>query len=244
MLRYLPNFLTLGNLFCGCCAIVYHAYWQPETALWFTIGSFVLDYLDGMAARAIGVQGDLGKQLDSLADLVSFGVVPAFILYNLIAAVQCWAGGPTPVESGSLVCPQALPAFLLPLFAAYRLAKFNLDTRQTRYFLGLSTPACTLFVVGLALGAMNNRLGVQPWIMDARVLYGLILLLSWLMVCEIPMFGLKINVKNSRENLPALVLVLVAVAFYFVGAELALPAAVFCYVLGSLIFKKSILQTS
>ncbi len=117
-MRQLPNALTLANLFCGCCALLYTLYWQPETAAWFTAASFVFDYLDGMAARAVKVSSPLGKELESLADVVSFGVVPGAMIYQMLS-------GSGVGETG--VVTAALPAFVLSAFSGLRLGKFNLD---------------------------------------------------------------------------------------------------------------------
>ncbi|MBN8679425.1 MAG: CDP-alcohol phosphatidyltransferase family protein [Chitinophagales bacterium] len=236
-MKQLPNALTLANLFCGCCAILHILYWQPETAALFTVGSFLFDYLDGMVARALKVSSPLGKELDSLADVVSFGVVPGVMLYQMLVGQVAVAPG----SQTGLIQLHALPAFILTAFSAFRLGKFNLDTRQTSYFLGLSTPACTVFVLGLSLGAQHNRFGAgvlmeMPWL-----IYGLIAALSWLLVSEVPMFGMKIKRFDWKSNALNLVFVVLLVAFSFVLKELALSAIIVCYILLSVIQKKQIL---
>lgn len=237
-MKHLPNALTLANLFCGCCALLYTFYWQPEMAAMFTAASFVFDYLDGMVARALKVSSPLGKELDSLADVVSFGVVPAAMLYRLLS-------GDVSISAAfghSFVEVNALPAFVLAAFSAFRLGKFNLDTRQGNYFLGLSTPACTVFVLGLALAAHHDRFGLKEIIENQWFLYGLVVLLSGLLVSEIPMFGMKIkrfDLKSNLFNLGFLILFAVLILFL---KELALSAIIVCYLVLSVIFRSKIVE--
>ncbi|MCC7467292.1 MAG: CDP-alcohol phosphatidyltransferase family protein [Saprospiraceae bacterium] len=237
-MKHLPNALTLANLFCGCCAILHILYWQPETAALFTAGSFLFDYLDGMVARALKVSSPLGKELDSLADVVSFGVVPGAMLYQLLA-------GPAVLVPGSqaiMIQWQALPAFILTAFSAFRLGKFNLDTRQTSYFLGLSTPACTVFVMGLTLGITHNRFGIGEWMAEPWIIYGLIAVLSWLLVSEVPMFGMKINRLDWKSNALIMIFLALLVGLSILLKELALSAIIVCYIILSVIQKKKILE--
>ncbi|MEO6037205.1 MAG: CDP-diacylglycerol--serine O-phosphatidyltransferase [Saprospiraceae bacterium] len=233
MRQHIPNLLTLSNLFCGCCAVLYILSEQQEIAALFTLGSFFFDYLDGMVARALKVSSPLGKELDSLADVVSFGVVPGTMLYMLLKLPH-WVIVPGDTHAVSIV---ALPAFVLSMFSALRLAKFNLDTRQGNYFIGLSTPACTVFVLGLALTVQSNVLGLRPLLLSPWLLYGLIAVLSWLLVSEIPMFGMKIkrfDWTGNRFNLAFLLLF--AVLVFFLKA-LALSAIIVVYVLASVLMK-------
>jgi CDP-diacylglycerol--serine O-phosphatidyltransferase len=235
-MKQIPNALTLANLFCGCCALLYTVYWQPETAVLFTAASFVFDYLDGMVARALKVSSPLGKELDSLADVISFGAVPGAMLYQLLAGEPSIGAA----FGQSFVVISALPAFVLSAFSAFRLGKFNLDTRQANYFIGLSTPACTVLVLGLSLTAHQDLFGLKDFIENQWFLYGLIGLLSWLLVSEIPMFGMKIKRFDLASNVFNLsFLVLFAVLVFFLKA-LALTAIIICYIVGSLLLKKKI----
>lgn len=239
MRRQIPNLITLGNLFCGCCALLWVLAGRPDLALWFTLGSFACDTADGLVARALGVSSPLGTQLDSLADVVSFGVVPGALLYRLL----CPDSGSGGLLSGLSVYAPALPAFLLTLAAAYRLGKFNIDTRQTSYFLGLSTPACTVFVVGLSLSAYHNRLGLGDWLAgNAWAVYGLVGILSWLMVSELPLAGLKIKRFGWRGNEALLVLLALFGGLLFVIKELAFSAIILLYIAYSMANKKALLH--
>jgi CDP-diacylglycerol--serine O-phosphatidyltransferase len=240
MRQHIPNFLTLSNLFCGCCALLFTLNGMMVNAAWFVLGCFICDYADGMTARALGVSSPLGKQLDSLADVVSFGVVPGAMLYRILCNhfAGCEAEG---TISG--VMPAAFPAFVLSMFAAMRLGKFNIDTRQTKYFIGLSTPACTVFVLGLALCAHHNRFGLREVVENRWLLYGLIAMLSWLMNSEIPMFGMKIRSFDWKSNAFTLVFLAVFTALVFFLKELAFSAVIVFYVLSSVLLKNKVLET-
>ncbi len=245
MRQHIPNLLTLSNLFCGCCAILYILHGEQSLAALFTLGSFFFDYLDGMIARALKVSSPLGKELDSLADVVSFGVVPATMLYMMLTWGTCahiarWITAPP--EMLGYVCAAALPAFVLAMFSAMRLAKFNLDTRQANYFIGLSTPACTVFVLGLALATESNRFGIRELIFRPWLLYGLIAVLSWLLVSEIPMFGMKVKGFNWQSNRLNLAFLLLFGVLIFVFKELALSAIIVVYFVASLLFRKKVVD--
>jgi CDP-diacylglycerol--serine O-phosphatidyltransferase len=241
MRAQIPNAVTLLNLFFGCCALLQVLSGRPDLAVWFTLGSFACDTADGLVARALYVHSELGKQLDSLADVVSFGVVPGAMLYMMMAGNPAWTAHPTLSISYSLVYPAALPAFVLSMFAAYRLGKFNVDTRQTSYFLGLSTPGATVFVLGLALATYNNRYGLGDWLQDNRwVLYALTGVFSWLMVSEIPLAGLKIKGLRWKGNEALILLVALFLALLFLVQELAFCIIIPVYIAYSIVYKKAI----
>ena len=191
--RQIPNLITLGNLLCGvlACVCASNAL-LPWAALFICLGIF-LDFFDGLAARLLGVPSPLGKELDSLADVVTSGVAPGIILFFLVGYSyhDSW------IEILSYL------AFLMPLFAAYRLAKFNIDTRQSHSFLGLPVPANALIWVGIALYAVpfDSCCGHEwmPVTENHIFLIGLIagsLITNILMVSEMPMFSLKVNFKD------------------------------------------------
>jgi CDP-diacylglycerol--serine O-phosphatidyltransferase len=196
------------------------------------VASFVFDYLDGMAARALTVSSPLGKELDSLADVVSFGVVPGAMLYQMLSCAPAGQAG---------VVMAALPAFVLSAFSGLRLGKFNLDTRQTQYFLGLSTPASTVLVLGLALSVHHDRFGMagiisgNPW-----VLYLLIAALCTLLISEIPMFGMKIKFANWKDNAVNVFFVVLFAVLFLLLKELALTVIIVLYILISVIFRKKV----
>ncbi len=194
MRHQIPNIITLFNLFCGCCALVSLLAGQLPEVVWWLAAGFLADALDGQVARSLGVSSPLGAQLDSLADMVSFGVVPGAIFYTLLLRSE----GIT--KPAAELVFAAVPAFLLTIFAAYRLAKFNIDKRQTAGFLGLATPACTAFTAGLLLIYTNNAGGFRETMTNATFLYSLVIILSFLMVSEIPMFNFRFANMNWVGN--------------------------------------------
>jgi CDP-diacylglycerol--serine O-phosphatidyltransferase len=178
--RQIPNLITLGNLLCGVMSCYYASLGHlPQAALLICLGIF-LDFFDGLAARLLDVASPLGKELDSLADVVTSGVAPGIILFQLLCSCLC-------VSHIWLLAA----ALLVPAFAAYRLAKFNLDTRQSHSFLGLPVPANALIWVGLALSqfsTLNSQLSILLIVVS--------LVTDILMVSEMPMFSLKVNFKD------------------------------------------------
>jgi len=157
--------------------------------------SLLADGFDGMMARALKVSNPLGKELDSLADMVTFGVLPGVILYHLLAKMT--GGGVMPEKDFVLL---ALPGFLITLFSAIRLAKFNIDERQTDDFIGLATPACTGYVVGLLALHIYDWFGMGSFVLNPYVLYGSAVLFSYLLISEIPMFGFKLKAFKWKGN--------------------------------------------
>lgn len=223
MKKHIPNTITLLNLFCGCCALVSILNSQFILAAWLLLVAILADYLDGAVARLLDVKSTLGKELDSMADMVSFGVVPGMILYVLLIK---GLGG----QENELVWA-ASPAFLLSAFAGLRLAKFNLDTRQDDHFLGLPTPSCTLFVVGLMLVYEFNSYGLATWSINPVFLYGCIILLSFLLVSELPMFHLKFSAITWNGNEVKLTFTFLAFILLILLKEAALSLLIFLYVL-------------
>ena len=244
MKKHIPNFLTLANLFCGCCALVCVANGRISMAAIFIGLALLLDWLDGTAARLLKVQSPLGGQLDSMADMVSFGVVPGGILYFILAA--WFAAYPGHIRNQDMTgiiifylgfTPSALPAFILTCFSGLRLAKFNLDTRQTDSFIGLPTPACTMFVLGLGLAWEQDTLGLRASLGQPLFIYGVVALFSWLLVAEIPMFSLKIKPGGSLKNwLPIIGAIVAAGLLLWFFQGLGLSILIGGYVLVSLLF--------
>lgn len=203
MKKQIPNILTLLNLFSGCIAILMAFRNNFEgVVIWVAIAA-LFDFLDGMAARLLNAFSPIGKELDSLADLVSFGVAPASVLYILMSNYFLLNGAPVTI---SHYAPYL--AFIIPLFAAYRLAKFNIDERQSTYFIGLPTPANGLFWISYCYG-LQKIAPLNELIFYLTVM--LIALFSWLMVSEISMFSLKIKKLSVKGNERQLVLIILFV---------------------------------
>jgi CDP-diacylglycerol---serine O-phosphatidyltransferase len=182
----LPNLLTCANLLTGCVGIWLAFHGDSVTACYLVGVAAAFDFADGLVARMLKQYSPIGKELDSLADVISFGVLPGVLMAQMLSATSAAADLPG----------LPLMGFVLTAFAALRLAKFNVDTRQSTSFVGLPTPACTLFVAALplVLASPGSTLGnglMAPWLRTAPALLGLTALLCWLMVAEIPLFALK-----------------------------------------------------
>ena len=189
--RNIPNAITCGNLVSGCIATVHALAGEAQLALvWIIIGA-VFDFFDGMSARLLGVSSPIGKELDSLADDVTFGVAPAAIVYAQLCGMDC----PGPLAPLEPYVPYF--AFVMAAFSALRLAKFNLDTRQATSFIGMPTPANALFW-GSLLVSRVDWIESSPWMTPVLLL--MICLSSWLMVSEIPMFALKFKHWGLKGN--------------------------------------------
>jgi CDP-diacylglycerol--serine O-phosphatidyltransferase len=247
-MKQLSNVLTLGNLFCGALAIIFilhapqyiaefngieYTVTNPEPVYWasaLVVIAGVLDFFDGLVARWLGIQSPMGKELDSLADVVSFGVVPGMILFRLLRSAYMQSPDVFDVSYFNLA-----PALLLPCFAAFRLAKFNLDTRQSDFFIGVPTPAVGLLVASFPLIILYNSFNLGPWLLNIWVLYAIIGLLCYLMVAEIPMLSLKLKSLSPSQSWPQLLLVVLAVVGIPVLHYATVPFIFICYVIVSLI---------
>jgi len=233
LLKHLPNTLTLLNLLSGCMAILLSMKGLLNEAAWLIFIAAAFDFLDGFSARMLKAYSDIGKQLDSLADIVSFGVAPAFILYQLM--LMSHGRQHTEVFSFEIV---PLLAFILPLFAALRLAKFNIDERQTNSFIGLPTPAVALFVASLPLIRTQLYEGQSLSYMIATNSYfylGVVGIFSVLMVAELPLFGLKFKSfgwKGNEIRWPFIgVSVILLISFHYV----AIPFIILIYLFLSMV---------
>ena len=237
MLRFIPNALTLFNLFCGCGAIISVLSGQFITAWWFFFASGIADFFDGFAARWLSVSGPLGKELDSLADMVSFGVVPGVILYALFVLGP--TGTPAPVLDGTIVWT-ALPVFLVSVFSGLRLAKFNLDERQTEDFIGLATPSSTLFVVGMMLIYQFDSFGWRSLVANPYVIYAVAIVLSGLLVSEIYMFSLKFKGGSDPRNTIRYIFAAIAALLFIFLREAAFTPLILIYIILNLLFFKKV----
>jgi len=228
--RYIPNLLTLGNLFCGTVATIFAVQGDFSSAGLFVVIGIVFDFFDGFAARLLNVSGELGKQLDSLADMVTSGVVPGIIVYQLF------------IENNSnVVAPNTvnyLPflGLFLTLGAGYRLAKFNIDTRQTDSFIGMPTPAMSLFVISLPLIQEYSTIEfVQNLIANNYFLIVITLLLTYLMNAEISLFSLKFKTYSVKNNLMKYLFLVLSTGMLVFLQYLSIPLIILLYVFLSLI---------
>ena len=229
IVKNIPNSITCINLAAGCMAIVAaaHAYdplWGLMAFQWafiFIAVGAVADFFDGFAARALHAYSNLGKELDSLCDLVTFGVAPAMIMFNLLAAQQ----------PGSWICWAAL---LIPVAGAIRLARFNIDTRQTTSFIGLPIPANAIFWIGYVALMSQGVDFLAEWYCFIPVLC----VECWLMNSPLRMFSLKIKHFSFKDNAPQLLLIVAAAVFCFTLGVAGLLWLIVFYILLSVAFRK------
>ena len=246
--KHIPNLITLLNLLSGTIAVFFAVKEQLVLASFFVFLGIFFDFFDGLVARVLNVQGELGKQLDSLADVVTSGVVPGIVLLQLISASL--TKGSWKMGSGlitDLVTKDffnstfliSITGLLFTLGAAYRLAKFNIDERQTSAFIGLPTPAAALVVLSLPLilNYSTNQLATNL-IQNVWFLVGLTLLLCYLMNAEIPLFSLKFKEYSWKTNKVKFIFILLTALLSILFKFIAIPLVILLYVLLSTIENK------
>lgn len=234
MKKHIPNIITLMNLFCGCVAINFAFHERLDWAAYMVFIAAVLDFLDGFAARLLHVHSEMGKQLDSLADVVTFGVVPGVVLSQLMILTL----DTTQPDLGDNSIPYIILIFapyLISLFSALRLAKFNLDTRQSDSFIGVPTPANTILIVALPLILQNDKLHLSHIILNIYFLLGLTLLMSFLLVAELPLIALKFKTFSWKDNSIRYILILSSGVLFSIFLFTAIPMIIILYVILSLI---------
>lgn len=206
--KYIPNTITSCNLICGAIATGFAFHGEYRIAVLMIVLGAVFDFFDGMSARLLHVSSPIGKELDSLADDITFGLAPSAILFSVIKEMPC-PDFLTPVQA-------CLPyvAFIMAAFSALRLAKFNLDERQSTSFIGLPTPANALFWGSLVVGQHELLLSGQYNIVF--LLLG-ILLFSYLLVAELPLFALKFKNLSWKDNWQKYVFLLGCLPCFFLG---------------------------
>jgi CDP-diacylglycerol--serine O-phosphatidyltransferase len=193
----------------------------------------VIDFLDGFVARFFKAESELGKQLDSLADVVSFGVAPGLIVYQFLRLA--WAKTEAGVDVYTWVL---IPALIIPMAAAYRLARFNIDTQQTYGFKGVPVPAAGLLIASIPLIYwFSNSQTVIGLILNQWLLYAVIVVVSWLMVSRIPMLALKFKSKKLKDNVPQLILIIASVIAILFLKWMSVPVIFLLYLILSLIYK-------
>ncbi|PKB17482.1 phosphatidylcholine/phosphatidylserine synthase [Flavobacterium sp. 5] len=231
--KHIPNTITLLNLFCGCIALIFVSKDEFEIAFYFVCLGIFLDFFDGFFARLFKVSGPLGLQLDSLADMVTSGVVPGFVMYKMMFSSNIAMSGEG--------CLQYFPylGFIITLGSCMRLAKFNIDTRQTDSFIGVPTPANALFILSLPLvlkyseSLMMLEILTEKWVLLLIALFS-----AYILNAEIPLFALKIKKFNFKDNALQVVFLSIAVLLLVFLNYLAIPLIIIFYVLLSVINNK------
>ncbi|SHF46326.1 CDP-diacylglycerol---serine O-phosphatidyltransferase [Bacteroides luti] len=227
--RHIPNSVTCLNLFSGCIAAVMAFEAEYEMAMLFIVLSAVFDFFDGFLARSLHAYSKIGKELDSLADDVSFGVAPSLIIFSLFKEMH---------YPSFLICLEDyIPylAFTISVFSALRLAKFNVDERQTSSFIGLPVPANALFWGSLVVGAHSFLISDS---FNAIYLFALVVIFSYLLVSEIPMFSLKFKNLSWKDNKVSFIFLLVCIPLLIFLGIAGFAAVIVWYILLSVITGK------
>ncbi|MBT4472491.1 MAG: phosphatidylserine synthase [Bacteroidetes bacterium] len=244
MIKQIPNIITSLNLLCGCVAIMFAVSGDLVSASFFAFAGIFLDFFDGLAARVLNAQSQVGLQLDSLADVVTSGVLPGIVMVQLLS--EALTG--TSLDIGTIFSDTAnstsiesyLPfiGLLIAVASGYRLAKFNVDIRQTTSFIGLPVPANTLLILSLPLiisfqaGQQITEVILTPWFLIIITLVSCVLLNA-----EIPLFGLKFKTWNFKDNAVRYLFLIASILLLVVLKFIAIPIIIFLYVLVSLFWK-------
>jgi CDP-diacylglycerol--serine O-phosphatidyltransferase len=250
-MKQIPNLFTLFNLVFGCIAIVFilqtgetivliqqEGFTEvnlPEKITWgcfFIFAAAAVDFLDGFIARLFKATSNMGQQLDSLADVVSFGVAPGLILYQLLRISYAQEENGLDVSIFWL-----FPAFLIPCAAAWRLAKFNLDVDQQNSFKGVPTPVTGLVIASFPLIIHFQTFNLQFAFINKWLLYAIIILLSYLMVSNLPLMNMKVKDLSIKNNLARYILIIIGIIAVLSVKWLAVPVIFMAYVILSLTFK-------
>ncbi|GAB5475135.1 MAG: CDP-alcohol phosphatidyltransferase family protein [Maribacter sp.] len=248
MKRHIPNFITLLNVFCGCVATVFAVLNQLELAAVFVCLGILFDFFDGLAARVLDVRSELGLQLDSLADVITSGVVPGIVMFQLLGMSMSggWNVDMSAQASdatfwvGLKVAPLPFFGFLITMASAYRLAKFNIDANQTSSFIGLPTPANTLLIISLPLiliyqnNDLLNGIILNQWFLIAMTILSAVLLNS-----NIKLFALKFKNWNFQDNALRYIFIIISLVLLVTFRFLAVPIIIAFYIVSSVISKYS-----
>lgn len=244
----IPNLFTAFNLLSGCVAIILAFAGRMDLAPFAIFAGAFFDFLDGFLARKLKVSGELGKQMDSLADMVTFGVAPGVIMFIMLVYLGDFPDGAVNVSgwveqmlNGTTTNYYPLCALLIPFFSVFRLAKFNLDTRQTESFIGLPTPANTLFFMSYPLVASYSMMdiseitGFTGFMFHPLSISVTILVMSLLLISEIPLFALKFKSFGIKGNEIRYIFLLISLIFIITFKVWALALIVFLYLVLSII---------
>lgn len=223
MKKHIPNAITCANLFSGCIGVVFAFKGELEIAAYFVLLSGLFDFFDGMVARLLNVKSEIGKQLDSLADMVSFGFLPGIVMFQLLKLS----------DYGSEYLPYI--GFFITIFSALRLAKFNIDERQTEDFIGLNTPMNTLFIVSLPFIAHD-----YPEIIGSSItLIAIVAITCYLLVSEIKIFSFKLSDTSWAKNRFKYIFLMASVVLIAVLKFTAVPFILVLYIILSIMHFKT-----
>jgi len=224
--KHLPNAITCANLFSGCIGIVLAFKGELIAASYAIFLSAIFDFFDGLASRVLKSFSGIGKDLDSLADMVSFGVLPAVIMYQILLQAR---------QIDNISPYLNFIAFLIPVFSALRLAKFNVDTRQAEHFIGLPTPANAILIASFPLILDHHNRYFSPSLQNPYVLSVLIIIMCSLLVIEVPMMSLKFKNRDFNKNIFRYLLLLFSAILILFFKFAAVPVVIVFYIILSFI---------
>ncbi len=244
MKRHIPNFITLLNLFSGCVAVVFAVLNKLELAALFVCVGIFFDFLDGFAARLLNVKSEIGVQLDSLADMVTSGLVPGIVMFQLLNmahtggwnGIFSWDETENMLWMGGKVAPLSFFGFVITLASAHRLAKFNVDENQVSSFKGLPTPANALLILSLPLILLfHQNDALNTVILNEWFLIGMTILSAYLLNSKIELFALKFDNWSFKDNAVRYLFLIGSVVLLITLRFLALPLIVLLYIVSSLL---------
>jgi CDP-diacylglycerol--serine O-phosphatidyltransferase len=224
--KHLPNFITCANLFSGCVGIVFAFQENLIFAAYCIFLAAIFDFFDGLASRVLQSFSGIGKDLDSLADVVSFGVLPSVILYELFLQAP---------QIGQVSLYLNFIAFLIPVFSALRLAKFNTDTRQAENFIGLPTPANAILIASFPLIIQQKNSFYTAYILNPFFLSCFVLIMCSLLVAEMPLMSLKFKNRDFQKNIYRYLLLLFSAILILFFKFAAVPVMIIMYIALSVI---------
>ncbi len=240
MKQHIPNFITLLNVLSGCIAVVFAVQNQLELAALFVFLGILFDFLDGLAARALNAYSAIGVQLDSLADVITSGLVPGIVMFQLLTMAQKGSWNLDLFGMHSEVGVLPLFGFLITMASAYRLANFNVDENQVSSFVGLPTPANALLVISLPLILVyQNTPTLNDIILNQWFLLGLTVVSAFLLNAKIRLFSLKFKSYGFKENGIKYLFLIGSLVLLLTLRFLAIPVIILLYILSSLLVKEN-----
>jgi CDP-diacylglycerol---serine O-phosphatidyltransferase len=237
VMKHLPNFITSLNLLSGFIAIICILDGNLVTASWFILAAMIFDFMDGFVARALKAYSEIGKELDSLADLVSFGVAPGLILFRLMNSNVSHNGGTIFSFTDPFTFIFMIIAAIMPVCGALRLARFNLDTTQSTSFKGLPIPANALAVISIIIAGRYSGSALLDSILASPVFLAILtLFLSGMMITRVPLLSLKFKDLKLKGNEGRYLVIIISLVIVSVLGFIAIPLIIPVYIIVSIIY--------
>lgn len=231
---FIPNFITTLNLICGTAGLFFAFNHHLDFAFLLMLCGALFDFTDGFVARALNVSGELGKQLDSLADVITFGVLPGAMVFSYQHSI-IFSNIDSVNEINILQWIILFSALLIPAFSALRLAKFNIDSRQSTSFIGLPTPANALLFASVTYAANNYPNKLTSFLSNSYVLFFTTIIFSLLLISNLHLFSLKFKSFNIRKNIIRYIFLCIAIIFILIFRITGISLTIFAYIILSII---------